>query len=206
MRAEPNDRPNELRERIVDATLSVIRQRGLARTSTSAIAEAAGCAEGSIYRYFSGKPDLLREVVRSRLPVLADRLEDLSDQAGTATVRESLRRAALALASSCDEFVPLAAALFSDAELLVEQRRLYADDGAAPDHGAATLAAYLRAEQELGRVASAADVDAAARFLLDACLGEAFLDALLDRQVGDAGRERRASEVVELVLRELEPR
>ncbi len=206
MRTELQDRPNELRSRIVDATLRVIHERGLARTSTSAIAEAAGCAEGSIYRYFSGKPDLLREVVRSRLPALADRLEDMPERAGTTTVRESLRHASLTLATFCDEFVPLAAALFSDAELLVAQRQLYADDGAAPDHGAAALAAYLRAEQELGRVAPAADVEAAARLLLDVCLGAAFLDALLDRHVEDSEREHRTGEVVEVVLRQLEAR
>jgi AcrR family transcriptional regulator len=206
MRTEPQDRPHELRNRIVEATLQVIRERGMARTSTSAIAEAAGCAEGSIYRYFSGKPDLLREVVCSRLPPLDAVLEDMSTRVGTATVRENLRRAACEAWSFFDKFVPLAVALFSDAELLVEQRRLFAHDGIAPDDGAETLVAYLRAEQELGRVAPPADVETAARLLLNACLGESFLDTLLDRHVGEADRERRTGEVVELVLRELEPR
>ena len=67
MAAGLENRRQELRERILDATVLVIRERGLARTRTSAIAKAAGCAEGTIYRHFSGKPELLGEAVRSRL-------------------------------------------------------------------------------------------------------------------------------------------
>ena len=49
----------KLRERMVEATGRVIRERGLAGTTTKEIAHAAGCAEGSIYNHFGGRHELL---------------------------------------------------------------------------------------------------------------------------------------------------
>ena len=95
----------------------------MARTRTSAIAEAAGCAEGSIYRYFSGKPELLYEVVRSRLPGLIGLLLALPGRAGTATVETNLLDVARAALSFSGELVPLAAGVLADGVLLAEQRR-----------------------------------------------------------------------------------
>jgi len=50
------------RRSILDATTSLLRDHGLAVT-TKQIADAAGVAEGTIFRYFPTKQDLLQEVV-----------------------------------------------------------------------------------------------------------------------------------------------
>ena len=193
MSAELEHRPKELRERILDATLRVICERGMARTRTSAIARAAGCSEGSIYRYFEGKPELFREVVRTRLPSLA--LPGLARRAGSATVEANLVVAAHAALSFYAEVVPLYADLLSD-------RRDGLPAGDLTPHGA--IVDYLRAEQRLGRVRSGADIELVAQLLLSGCLGESFLLALARERFPES-REGRAREIVRLAVRELEP-
>jgi AcrR family transcriptional regulator len=193
MSAELGQRPNELRERILDATLHVICERGMARTRTSAIARTAGCSEGSIYRYFEGKPELFREVVRTRLPTLA--LPGLAGRAGSATVEANLVDAARAALSFYTEVVPLYADLLSD-------RRDGLPRGELTPRGA--IADYLRAEQRLGRVRRAADVELVAELLLSGCLGESFLLALAGERLAEPHDER-AREIVRLAVRELEP-
>lgn len=56
--------PRERRESdILDAALFVFRQRGYAQAGITEIAERAGLVEGSIYRYFENKHDLLAKVI-----------------------------------------------------------------------------------------------------------------------------------------------
>jgi AcrR family transcriptional regulator len=186
-----------LRERIVDAAFEVIHEQGMARARTSSIAEAAGCAEGSIYRYFSGKPQLLEEVVRSRLANVSDLLGALPGSAGTATVRTNLVAVSQSVSAFYAEVLPLAAGVLADAGLRSRQRHLFGEGGL--DVGACVadaLADYLRAERDLGRVRP--DVDAAACLLISSCLGTSLLTALTRRDPGPA-------QVVDALIAGLEP-
>ena len=204
MSARIGERRNELRERILDATLRVIRERGMARTRTTAIAEAAGCAEGTIYRYFTDKPALLREAVRCRLPD-AVVLPRLAERAGSRTVRANLLDVADAAMSFYAQLVPLAAGIFADADLWAEQRACAERGDLGAQRGADSLAAYLRSEQELGRVRADVEPDVIAQLLLNACLGESFLAALAGGKRGDVKRETYARGLVAILARELEP-
>jgi len=53
----------ERRRRILDAAALVFARRGYHRARTKEIAEAAGVAEGTIYRYFKSKEELLISLV-----------------------------------------------------------------------------------------------------------------------------------------------
>jgi AcrR family transcriptional regulator len=188
-----------LRERIVDAAFEVIHEQGMARARTSSIAEAAGCAEGSIYRYFSGKPQLLEEVVRSRLANVSDLLGALPGSAGTATVRTNLVAVSQSVSAFYAEVLPLAAGVLADARLRSRQRHLFGEGGL--DVGACVadaLADYLRAERDLGRVRPDVDADAAACLLISSCLGTSLLTALTRRDPGPA-------QVVDALIAGLEP-
>lgn len=198
-------RPQELRERILDATLRVIREWGMARTRTNAIAQAAGCSEGSIYRYFSGKPELLSEVMRTRLPGLVHLLPALPGRAGTATVQANLLEVTRAAVSFYEEAAPLLAGIVADANLFAERRELLARSDLGSHEATRALAGYLRAEQELGRVRPGADPDLAARLILSGCLGESFIRTLLEGAEDEMDAERYASALVEVVVRDLEP-
>src|SRR3954454_4612841 len=49
--------------RIRDAALVCIGRFGLAKTTVDDIAREAGCSRATLYRYFDGKPDIVRSAV-----------------------------------------------------------------------------------------------------------------------------------------------
>ncbi len=51
--------PQDIRETLISRTISVIANEGLDKTTTKAITAGTGINEAYIYRYFSGKEDLL---------------------------------------------------------------------------------------------------------------------------------------------------
>ena len=69
------------------------------------------------------------------------------------------------------------AALFAEPALLARYRKALAAVGAGPHHANEALAAYLRAEPELGRIHASVDPETAA-MLVGACSQRAFLSAL----------------------------
>src|SRR3954470_3130204 len=76
-RAKPLS-PEERRDRLVDATLSLLREHGRAVT-TRQIAEAAGVAEGTIFRVVESKEELVElAITRAFEPrALADRILEI---------------------------------------------------------------------------------------------------------------------------------
>src|SRR5436305_8062909 len=80
---------------ILAAAEELIRDRGLMGATTRAIAERAGCAEGSIYRYFPDKHAIIHEIVRASFPEFLALVETLPDRAGTGTVRRNLEQIAV---------------------------------------------------------------------------------------------------------------
>ena len=193
---------HELRDRIVEATWQVMRERGLAATRTSAIAEAAGCAEGSIYRYFDDKPQLLLAAIRSHLPDTVGAEAGVLELAGTQTVRVNLLGIARAACALYGDLVPLTAAVLADATLVERRGEAFGGHDFRPSRTAAAVAAYLAAEQRLGRVRPDADPAVAARLLVNGCVGESLIDGLFEP---DQPRGRSLDPLVSLVMRDLDP-
>ena len=197
--AEEDEGPaRDRRETILDAAWRVIRERGLAQTRTSHIAHAADCAEGSIYRYFANKSELVRAVMHSRLRAMITLVADLPARAGSATVQENLLEIADAALAFYREGAPLLGGLLGDTELLATEREFLSTHGRGPHAVAANLAAYLQAEQDLGRVRRDADVEVAARLLLASCLGESFF-RVLDADVDATDQDRFLRVLIEVV-------
>lgn len=87
--------PDERRRALLDATVPLLREHGLS-TSTRQIAEAAGVAEGTIFRVFASKADLVEAAVSDA--VSPDRLiERLGDAAASATGLPALVGALVAI-------------------------------------------------------------------------------------------------------------
>ncbi|MDO9018969.1 MAG: helix-turn-helix domain-containing protein [Myxococcales bacterium] len=78
---------DEVRARILEAALEVMAAHGFARATMGAIAERAGVGTASLYRYYSGKEELLDAVVT---PELAKRFESLLDRRVRALARATL--------------------------------------------------------------------------------------------------------------------
>ncbi|TPV47337.1 TetR/AcrR family transcriptional regulator [Bacillus dicomae] len=69
--ATNTDKRNERQMRILEAAVDMFGEKGYASTSTSEIAKRAGVAEGTIFRYYKTKKDLLLAVVMPTLTKFA---------------------------------------------------------------------------------------------------------------------------------------
>ena len=123
----------------------------------------------------------------------------MSARAGTATVNANLLEVARAALTFYGEGVTLIGCLLADTQLLADEREFIAANDAGPHRVAASLAAYLRAEQGLGRVRPEADVEVVARLLLASCLGESVFRAT-DAAVEAADQDRYLRGLIGTVL------
>ncbi len=155
------------RARLIEATRNVVHEVGYAHASTRAIALAAGVAEGTIYRHFPDKASLfVATVLESNAPVVAW-VGGLPARAGEGTVEANLIDAAVQLAGLRDQIMPLELAMAADPELAAQRRQAMAAAGPSlPPGPPEAVAAYLLAEQELGRIRGDLDPREAASLLL----------------------------------------
>ncbi len=190
------------RARLIEATRSVVREVGYAHASTRVIAQAAGVAEGTIYRHFPDKASLFfATVVESNAPII-EWVTALPDRAGRGTVEENLADAAVQLASLQDQIVPLELAIAADPELAAHRLNVIAAaDPSLPPGPPEAIAAYLAAEQRLGRIRGDLDPREAAAILLGVLFALVTMPAIGD---GGVGPDRVAS-AVRLVVRGLQP-
>jgi AcrR family transcriptional regulator len=187
----------ETRERILAAARQVIVQRGLVGATTKEIARAAGVSEGTLYNHFRNKEDLFLSTLR-QLPSGFIRLViDLPARAGSGSVRSILTEVAQAALEFYDESVPMGGSIFADPELLQRHRELLQELGAGPQRANELLAAYLRAEQGLGRVRADADFDTAAYFLLGAIFQRAYWRQFLGEPRDAAADQRFLAGVID---------
>ena len=193
------------RERIVEAAERVVRERGLARTTTKEIARAAGYSEGTLYKHFESKEDLFLAVLAERLPSFVVLVEELPARVGRGTVRETLKEVATNALAYYGEIVPMAASIFSEPGLLARHREELRKRGAGPWIINETLASYLDAEERLGRVREDTDPDAAAAMVLGACYQRAFFRSYLGEDVPAEGEEGFVESIVQTLMPSLSP-
>jgi AcrR family transcriptional regulator len=155
------------RTKLIEATRSVVAEVGYAHASTRAIAQAAGVAEGTIYRHFPDKASLFFASVLDANSVVVAWVTTLPARAGQGTVESNLADAAVKLAELRDQILPLELAMASDPDLAAQRRRAMAAAGPSlPPGPPEAVAAYLAAEQQLGRIRADVDpVEAAAVIL-----------------------------------------
>ncbi|HET7790951.1 MAG TPA: TetR/AcrR family transcriptional regulator [Gemmatimonadales bacterium] len=99
------------RQRLVRAALELFTQDGYEAATTGRIARKAGVAEGSIYRHFTGKAQLLNEIYRAAARWAVTRAQEGS--AGAENPRTRLRRAGEALAAGAAREPAVAKLFFS---------------------------------------------------------------------------------------------
>jgi AcrR family transcriptional regulator len=84
--------PPDNRRKILEASQALFAQQGFGNTPTSQIAKRAGIAEGTIFRYFPTKKDILVELVTSGwVTILTDLLTELSQMASYTHIESVLR-------------------------------------------------------------------------------------------------------------------
>lgn len=180
-------RADRTRAELIRATSRLVREVGYAQTTTRAIAQAAGVAEGTMYRHFPDKAALLLATLLEQHRPVVEFVEGLPARAGQGTVADILLECLLELATLREAVLPLELAMLADPELA--GRRPHPPYPGGPGPGPpARIAEYLAAEQRLGRVRADVEPQQAAMVILAMLFGLAVGPAAGGRVDGDALR------------------
>src|SRR5579862_5494793 len=104
------------RRYILDAAERMIQTKGLARLTNKEIAEAAGCAEGTLYNHFETKEALILAAIEENLPDFFTLIGD--DRIGEREVAKNLQEIVRVAIGYYRKLLPLTTALFADMDLL----------------------------------------------------------------------------------------
>jgi AcrR family transcriptional regulator len=201
--APPGRMPRDVREEILQATQRLIQERGLAGTTTKAIAEQARCAEGSIYRYFPDKHALFVECVKLRYPDFVRMMDSLPDLAGTGSARHHLEEVTKAALAFYRAILPMVAGAMAEYDLLLQQRAFFGQSRSGPRKLIAALAEYVRREQRLGRLSDRASADYVSRTILGACWFHAYLESYLGEEAPARSDGQFARETIRCLMEPL---
>ena len=159
-------------------------------------------AEGTINRHFPDKASLFFAAVLEANAAVVAWVTLLPGRAGEGTVEGNLSEAAIQLVSLRDQILPLEVAIAADPELAAQRRQAMTAAGPSlPPGPPEALAAYLAAEQALGRIRSDIDPHEAASLLLGVLFA---LGTILAGGDGGLGPDRVAS-AVRLIVRGIQP-
>jgi AcrR family transcriptional regulator len=153
--------PSGGREAIREATLALLRERGVARLTTRDVADRAGVSEASVYYHYGDKAGLLRAVFEAGLERL---------QATTLDGEGALLAFGQELERFLEQALPVMTAAQSDAALRDELATFMVENDLGPHRGVQTLAAILTEGQGEGRVRADLDPEAAALLFVATCL------------------------------------
>jgi AcrR family transcriptional regulator len=185
-RAKPTRGRPSRRSEIIAATEALIRTRGLASTTTRAIAEQAGCSEAALYVHFDNRLTLLLAVLEESLPNMLLPLKSLEQSIGTRTPEQNLTRALRAIFAFHERVVPMLCGLFADPQLLSAYRDSLTTRNKGPQGAIARLQRYISAEQSLGRIDKSIDAETAATLLMASSFFKAFVSKFFGAQTPSA--------------------
>jgi AcrR family transcriptional regulator len=199
-----------MRERILDAAIEVIRERGVTAATTKEIARAAGVSEGSLYNHFDNKSALFGSALARVAGGIRGAMTELLSAVGENTVEDNLTRLASAAVLFYAELLPMTGSALADREVLGWLRRggpalghgpmdpappgpvaprAEGPPPGGPVQGHARLIAYLEAERSAGRLTEDTRPPYLAAALLGACQQHAFLTLLAGEHAVSAGAQ-----------------
>jgi len=177
----------DLREYLIATAARMIGERGSAGLAVRDIAREAHVADGVLYNYFEDKDDLLAHALLAHVAAVMG-VMPRTPEAGTGTVAENLGRFIATGMDTLTQVAPAFVGLMSQPGVLVRFHAMVGGDPAfgTPRRGDDSadeerdgprglpdiLRGYLRAEQRLGRVGRAVDIDAAVALVVGAIHGE----------------------------------
>ncbi len=195
------------KEKLIAATERLLSSQGLGCVTTRDIARAAKVAEGALYHHFGDKAELILSVVLHQLGDFPDVLQSLPLQVGQNTVEKNLARVLESAFAFHFRMAPLVCSLFADPELLARVRNMMNERSMGPGRSTSVISAYLRAEQQLGRVANAAEPETVAGLMLAASFNTAICDHFFHGgSAGEAKAHRQLRDAVRALVVGLEPK
>jgi AcrR family transcriptional regulator len=200
------DRSASTRERLLDAAERIIREQGIMAVTTKDIARESGYAEATLYRHFKDKDELMLAVMDERISGhFLQLIRELPGRAGTASVGETLEELVSAAVEFFSHTMPLTVALSAAPELAARHYARLRELGVGPDAARRSVAAYIEAEQRLGRVRAAINPNAVASILLGVSFNEAEVRHVAKVASADLPSERFALEIVRTLMTGLAP-
>ena len=194
------------KERLLAATERLLSSQGLGCVSTRDIAREAGVAEGALYHYFGDKAELILAVVLHQLGDFPEALHSLPLQVGQDTVQKNLEHVLESAFAFHHRITPLVCSLFADQELLVKVRGMMNERSMGPGRSTLAIGAYLRAEQQLGRVAASAAPETVAELMMAVSFNAALCDQFFRGSADAKGTPRqRLREAVRALMTGLQP-
>jgi AcrR family transcriptional regulator len=161
--------PSGGRDAILNATLELLRDEGVSKLTSRAVAAHAGVSDASVYYHFGDREGLLRAAFAHSMKPL-----NLVAQAQESVPRsQTLAQVLAALEQFFDDVLPILHAAQADAKLGTELARYLAENDLGPHKGVRKLANYLRGEQSVGRANPNVDPEGVALMLIDAAFGRA---------------------------------
>ena len=195
------------KEKLIAATERLLSSQGLGCVTTRDIARAAKVAEGALYHHFGDKAELILSVVLHQLGDFPDVLQSLPLQVGQNTVEKNLARVLESAFAFHFRIAPLVCSLFADQALLARVRNMMNERSMGPGRSTSVISAYLRAEQQLGRVANAAEPETVAGLMLAASFNTAMCDHFFHGgSAGEAKAHRQLRDAVRALVVGLEPK
>jgi AcrR family transcriptional regulator len=155
------------RRYILEAAERMLQTKGLARLTNKEIAEAAGCAEGTLYKHFDTKEELILAAIEENVPDFLTVVRE--DRVGQGSIEENVRDIARATIRYYRKLLPLATALFADSALLAHFRLWMQEQKGGPLSIYEKVASYVAAEQRLGRLKQEIEPFSFAALLLGTC-------------------------------------
>jgi AcrR family transcriptional regulator len=187
------------RDRILDAAANIVAERGVGAATTKLIAAEAGLSEGSLYNHFADKPQLLTTLVLERLPSIRAAFVALGEATQQGRLRDKLPDVLAAMIAFYAEAQPIVGGIAADPKLLQLCRQRFAKTDEGPHRAHEKLAAFLKGEQQEGRLTRAARADVIASVLIGACTEYASLTNLTGKPPGGLSSKAYASAVVAML-------
>jgi AcrR family transcriptional regulator len=190
------------RQKILDAAQRLLETGGLARLTTKEIAHTAGCAEGTLFKHFRGKEDIILAVVRENAP----RFRDAVSQSRRASrpIEKNLEEIALACIRFSEKLIPLGASLLGDAVLLERHRAL--EPGRGPKEAFELIADYVAQEQGAGRIDARVEPGSVAMLLFGPCFQRVFIRQVVGKNPAPTNDRKFIAKLVGAIMQGLEPR
>jgi len=193
------------KERLLAATEKLLSSHGLGAVSTRDIAKAANVAEGALYHHFGDKAELIVSVVLHQLGDFPEVLQSLPLQVGQNTVPKNLETVLESAFAFHHRITPLVCSLFADQELLAKVRGMMNERSMGPGRAAVAIAAYLRAEQQLGRVSASSDPGTISELMMAVSFNAAMSDQFFCGGSEKGKARQRLREAVRALMVGLQP-
>ena len=107
-------------KRILEAAISIFNEKGFSATTTNEIAKQAGVAEGTIFRYFKTKKDILSSLIVHMINLMSHKvvlasIEKILTNSSNMTIEDVLRNVISDRLNLVSKFLPLFKVVMSEA-------------------------------------------------------------------------------------------